>query len=173
VAGGNAAQALAVTNGIEMAIPLAALGNPTGTIAICAFIGNGGNGLQLSDQILGSFGDADPTFCMKGPGKVTNAPYVVFSSYPGQHYFYVGPEMRITSIGVSNNNVNVSCLTENNTNLLYRLERTTGNYSTNSVWVPVTAFTPGTGGIITQTDPLGGTNKPDAFYRFRQFPNCP
>jgi hypothetical protein len=171
VAGGNAAQALTVTNGIEIAIPLAALGSPTGTIAICAFIANP-TGLQLSNQILGPFGTNDPTFCMMGPGRTTNTPYVVLSNYPGQHYFYVGPEMRVTSVGVSNNNVNVSYLTENNTNLLYRVERTTGNYSTNSVWIPLSGFTPGTGGIITQTDTLGGTNKPDALYRVRQSPNC-
>jgi len=172
-AGGNAAQALTVTTGIEMAIPLAALGNPTGTVAICAFVGNNGTiGAQMSDQILGSFGTNDPSFCMLGPGRTTNTPSVVLSSYPGQHFFYVGPEMRVTNVGVSSNNVNVSYLTENNTNLLYRLERITGTYSTNSIWVPVTGFVPGTGGIITQTDALGGTNKPGGFYRIRQSPNC-
>ena len=162
VPGGNTAQALTVTTGIEIAIPLAALGNPTGTVAICAFIANNGTGLQMSDQILGPFGTADSTFCMIGPGKTTNTPYVVLSNYPGQHFFYVGPEMRVTGVNVTNKNVNVSYLTENNTNLLYRLERTTGNYSTNAVWTPITGFTPGTGGIVTQTDTLGGTNKPDA-----------
>ncbi|HXI83282.1 MAG TPA: BACON domain-containing protein [Verrucomicrobiae bacterium] len=173
VAGGNAAQALTVTNGIEIAIPLAALGSPTGTIAICTFIANN-TGLQLSDQILGSFGTNDPTYCLLGPGRTTNswAPFLVMSNYPGQHFFYVGPEMRVTNVGVSNTAVNVSYLTENNTNLLYRVERITGNYSTNSVWVPVTGFTPGTGGIITQTDSNGATNKPGAFYRVRQSPNC-
>ena len=172
VAGGEITQALTVTTGIEIGIPLAALGNPTGSVAICAFVGNNGIGLQMSNQILGPFGTNDPTFCMMGPGRTTNTPYVVLSNYPGQHYFYVGPEMRVTSVGVSNNNVNVSYLTENNTNLLYRVERTTGNYSTNSVWIPLSGFTPGTGGIITQTDTLGGTNKPDALYRVRQSPNC-
>jgi len=174
VPGGNAAQALAVTSGVEFAIPLAALGNPTGTIAICAMVGNNGMGLQMSTQILGSFGTNDPNYCLLGPGKTTNswAPYLNLSNYPGQHYFYVGPEMRMTGVAVSNNNVNVSYLTENNTNLLYRVERITGNYSTNSIWIPVTGFTPGTGGIITQTDTLGGTNKPGAFYRIRQSPNC-
>ena len=174
VPGGNAAQALAVTSGIEFAIPLAALGNPTGTIAICAMVGNNGMGLQISTQILGSFGTNDPNYCLLGPGRTTNswAPYLNLSNYPGQHYFYVGPEMRVTGVAVSNTAVNVSYLTENNTNLLYRVERITGNYSTNSVWVPVTGFTPGTGGIITQTDSTGGTNKPGAFYRVRQSPNC-
>ncbi len=174
VAGGNAAQAQTVTTGFEMAIPLAALGNPTGTIAICAMVGNNGMGLQISTQILGPFGTNDPNYCLLGPGKTTNswAPYLNLANYPGQHYFYVGPEMRVTNVGVTNNNVNVSYLTENNSNLLYRLERITGTYSTNSIWVPVTGFTPGTGGIITQTDTLGGTNKPGSFYRVRQSPNC-
>ncbi len=165
-------QALTVKTGIEIAIPLAALGNPTGAVAICAFIGNNTAGLQMSNQILGPFASSDPGFCMMGPGRTTNMPYVVLSNYPGQHFFYVGPEMRLTSVGVSNNNVNVSYLTENNTNLLYRVERITGNYSTNSIWIPVTGFVPGTGGIITQTDTLGGTNKPGASYRIRQSPNC-
>lgn len=170
--GGNATEAVKVTTGIEMAIPLAALGNPTGTVAICAFIGNNSAGLQISDQLLGPLGSNSPTYCVLGIGKTTNAPYVSFGNYPGQHFFYVGPEMRVTSVGVSNSNVNVSFLTENNTNLLYRVERITGTYSTNSVWVPVAGFIPGTGGIITQTDTLGGTNKPGSFYRVRQSPNC-
>ena len=174
VPGGNAAQALAVTSGVEMAIPLAALGSPTGTIAICALVGNNGVGLQMSTQILGPFGTNDPNYCLLGPGKTTNswAPFLNLNNYPGQHYFYVGPEMRVTGVGVSNNNVSVSYQTENNTNLLYRVERITGNYSTNSIWVPISGFTPGTGGIITQTDALGGTNKPGSFYRVRQSPNC-
>src|ERR1017187_5308368 len=174
VPGGETTQALAVTTGFEMAIPLAAIGSPTGTIAICAFIDNTGIGVQLSNQILGPFGTNDPSFCMTGPGRSTNtwAPFLNLGNYLGQHYFYVGPEMRVTSVGASNNNVSVSYQTENNTNLLYRLERITGTYSTNSVWVPISGFTPGTGGIITQTDTLGGTNKPGSFYRVRQSPNC-
>ena len=174
VPGGETTQALAVTTGFEMAIPLAAIGSPTSTIAICAFIDNTGIGVQLSNQILGPFGTNDPSFCMTGPGRSTNtwAPFLNLGNYLGQHYFYVGPEMRVTSVGASNNNVSVSYQTENNTNLLYRLERITDTYSTNSVWVPISGFTPGTGGIITQTDTLGGTNKPGSFYRVRQSPNC-
>jgi hypothetical protein len=81
--------------------------------------------------------------------------------------------MRVTNISVTNNNVNISYLTEANTNFLYRIERTKGNLSTNSVWVPASGYTNGTGGIIVQTDTGGGTNRPDELYRVRQTPNCP
>lgn len=174
VPGGNSVQALTVTNGIEFAIPLAALGSPTGTIAVCAFIANNGIGLQLSAQMLGSFGTNDPTFCMIGPGKTTNMPYVVLSNYPGQHFFYVGPEMRITSIASdASKNINVSYLTENNTNMSYQVQRATALLPTNTVWSSLGGLVSGNGGIITFSDPGAATNKPARFYRIRQTPLCP
>lgn len=176
VQGGETAQALTVSTGIELGIPLAAFGSPTGTIAICAFVSNQ-SGLQMSDQILGPFGTNGLDFCMTGPGKFTNTPYVVLSDYPGQHYFYVGPEMRVTSISLSNTDVHVTYLTENNTNLLYRLERTTAPLSlaatNNAVWTPVLPINiNGTGGFISAVDTKAGTNKPPVFYRVQQTPNC-
>ena len=174
VAGGEITQALTVTNGIELGIPLAAFGNPTGTIAICAFVSNN-TGLQLSTQILGPFGTNDPNYCLLGPGKTTNswAPFLVMGNYPGQHYFYVGPEMRVTSISAdASKNVNISYLTENNTNLTYQLQRTPAPLLTNSVWSNVQGLNLGTGGIVTTTDPSAATNKPGILYRVRQTPNC-
>ena len=161
-----------VRSGIELAIPLAALGNPTGAIAVCAFINNQSH-TYLSNQLLGPIGaTANACFGQNNLGTVTNAAAINLGNFPGQHYFLVGPEVRVTSIAVTNKNVNISYLTEANTNLLYRVERATGNLATNSVWVPISGFTPGTGGILLQTDTLGGTNKPDALYRIRQTPQC-
>jgi len=88
--------------------------------------------------------------------------------------------MRVTSVTATNvisgpstnKNFNVNCLTENNTNLLYLLQRTFAPLSTNSTWSPVGGYQMGTGGIITFTDPNGGTNKPGVFYRIVQEPNC-
>jgi len=53
-AAANQAAAQAVTTGIEIAIPLAALGNPTGDIRISAHV-NGSNHDYLSNQSLGGF----------------------------------------------------------------------------------------------------------------------
>jgi hypothetical protein len=174
VVGGETTQAVQVVTGVEMAIPLAALGSPTGAIAVCAFVANNGMGLQLSNQILGPLWDGTPDFCATGPGKTTNtwAPYLNLGTLPGTHYFYVGPEMRVTSVAVdSSKNVNVSYLTESSTNWTYQLQRAKV-LSTNTTWVNVGGLTFGTGGIITETDTSGGTNKPGAFYRIRQTSLC-
>ncbi len=179
VAGGESTQAVTVVSGIEMAIPLAALGSPTGSIAICAFIANNGSGLQLSNQILGPMWDGTSDYCAYGPGKTTNtwAPFLNLGNLAGTHYFYVGPEMRIT--GVSRNvsggttNFNVTVLPENNTNLLYRLQRTFAPLTTTSTWANVSGYTPGTNTVITLIDPAA-TNNPSKgiLYRVLQAPNC-
>lgn len=172
VAGGEITQALTVTTGIEMGIPLAALGNPTGTVAICAFIANQ-TGLQVSTGMLGPFGTNDPNFCLLGPGRTTNswAPFLVLGNYPGQHYFYVGPELRVTSIAAdTNKNVTISYLTEKNTNLTYQVQRTSA--ITNLTWTNIGGLTNGNGGIISLIDVSGATNKPSRFYRVRQSPAC-
>jgi hypothetical protein len=174
IPGGETAQALQVTTGIEMAIPLAALGNPTGTVAVCAFVANN-TGLQLSDQILSPFGTNDPNFCLLGPGKTTNswAPFLVMSNYPGQHFFNVGPEMRITSIAAdASKNIDISYLTEASTNMTYQVQRTTV-LSNNTIWANIGGLNFGTGGIVTYVDPSAATHKPARFYRIRQTPLCP
>ena len=164
--------AAVVRTGVELGIPLAALGNPTGPIAVCAFINNTQH-TYMSNQILGPIGPTTNT-CQGqiNLGVVGATSTINLGNLPGQHYFLVGPEMRVTNISVTNNNVNISYLTEANTNFLYRIERTKGNLSTNSVWVPISGYTNGTGGIIVQTDTGGGTNRPDELYRVRQTPNC-
>jgi hypothetical protein len=177
----NSLAAMTVSNGIELGIPLAAFGDPTGQIAVCAFIANN-TGLEEANQFLGPVWDGTTTYCLTGPGRTTNtwAPFLNLGTLPGTHYFYVGPEMRVTSVTATNvisgpstnKNFNVNCLTENNTNLLYLLQRTFAPLSTNSTWSPVGGYQMGTGGIITFTDPNGGTNKPGVFYRIVQEPNC-
>jgi hypothetical protein len=49
------AAALAVTTGYEVRIPLSQLGNPTGTIKLAGYVGNGG-GNYCSNQFIGGFG---------------------------------------------------------------------------------------------------------------------
>jgi len=168
----ESSNAALVRTGVELGIPLAALGSPTGTIAICAFI-DSGDGTYMSNQILGPLGSNDTTYCQANLGTVTNTASINLNNFPGVHYFVVGPEMRIKSIQVvTNRTVLVSYQTEANTNLTYQLQRTTGQLSTNSVWSNIGGLVFGNGGIITGTDPAGGTNKPDGFYRVRQTPLC-
>lgn len=174
--------ALTVTNGIEIAIPLAAFNSPTGTIAVGVYITNN-TGLQFSNQSLGPFWDGTTMYCLTGPGRSTNtwAPFLNLGTLPGQHYFYVGPEMRVTSIAVTNvpngsitnKSFGVSYLTENNTNLLYELQRTVAPLTTNSVWTSIGGDQPGTGGIISETDTNSPTtNNVGVLYRVLQLPAC-
>jgi hypothetical protein len=166
-----------IRTGVELGIPLGAFGNPTGTIAICAFITSPGHTF-ISNQILSPMGTNDPTVasCQGNLGGVTNIANLNLGNFSGgPHYFWVGPEMRITGITlVTNTTVKVTYLTENNTNLTYQVQKATGQYSTNSgAWSNVGGLNIGNGGAITVTDALGGTNKPGAYYRVRQTPLCP
>ena len=163
--------AATVRSGFELAIPLTALGSPTGAIAICAFISSGDDTF-LSNQILGPVGSNTPTvFCEGNLGGVTNTAAMNLGNFPGQHFFLVGPEMAVKSVTVSNSNATVIYQTEANTNLLYRVERASGNYSTNLVWTPLSSFFAGTGGALTQID-NSVTSKTNVYYRVRQTPNC-
>jgi hypothetical protein len=173
----NAICAVTVTNGIELAIPLAAIGNPTGQIAVCAFIGGGGY-QYVANQFLGPINPNGTTNSYCGWPDYTTAASLNLSTLPGQHYFWVGPEMRVTSISIPSGTTNVviSYQTENNTNLFYRLERTTSPLTiattNNAVWTPVTGNIPGTNVTITVTDTKAATNKPALFYRVQQTPAC-
>jgi len=83
-----------VTTGVEFAIPLAALGDPSGTIGVCAFIADANYGPgTLSNQVLGPLPVAT---CDLGP-----ASGVDFSSIPGAQYFTVDTTVpaRATSWG--------------------------------------------------------------------------
>lgn len=158
-----------VTTGVELAIPLEALGNPTGTVKVCAFVNSQGHD-YLSNQVLGPIWDGTSFFCQANLGEPTA---VNFSTFPGVHYFVVGPEMRVTGISIVANDVRVSFLTEANTNLTYQLQHVTV-LTTNTTWTDVGgALTNGTGGVITLTDSSAATNKPSMFYRVRQTPLCP
>ena len=72
----------AVTTGIEWAIPLAALGNPTGCVRVCAFVSDNGHE-QVSNQVLGPL---PPGTCVMTPAASVN-----FASVPGDQFFTVCP----------------------------------------------------------------------------------
>jgi hypothetical protein len=124
----------------------------------------------MSSQILGAFATNS---CMMGPGRTMNTPYVVLGSYPGQHYFLVGPEMRVTKVAKSGNDINVSYLTEANTNLVYQVQTTSALLKSNTTWTSIGSQQFGTGATFTQTDSGAATNKPGRFYRVQQTPLCP
>ncbi len=77
---------LDVRTGVEMAIPLSAIGNPTGPFKVCVFI----NGLfhdYLSNQVLAGIG---------GGGNLGEPRQVNFGSIPGEQYFIVPLSYRIS-----------------------------------------------------------------------------
>lgn len=74
--------AAAVTTGIEIEIPLALLGNPTGPISVSAFINGGGHDF-LSNQVLGGIGGGDNL------GEPRN---VDFNTIAGDQFFTIVPE---------------------------------------------------------------------------------
>jgi hypothetical protein len=71
-----------VTTGFEWAIPLAAIGNPTGCVKVCSFPAYGDHS-QLFNQVLGPL---PPGTCSLGP-----AAGVDLSNVPGNQYFTVCP----------------------------------------------------------------------------------
>ncbi|MGO9246823.1 MAG: BACON domain-containing protein [Verrucomicrobiia bacterium] len=178
----NSVVALQATNGVELAIPLAALGGPTGTIGVCAFIGNyngGQPGGYVSNQFLPPVGTNG---VCQGPLATGNSKNVNLGALPGApHFFTVGPEMRVTGVGYAvsggTTNVSVTVLPENNANISYRLQRTFAPLTTNSTWANVSGASPANGGpsVITFTD-THATNKVGTvggiLYRVQQTPAC-
>jgi hypothetical protein len=82
VGGGCAAASGAgVTYGVELAIPLAAIGNPSTCLAVCAFI-NGGGHDYLSNQVLGPLPSGT---CNLGEPRAVD-----FNQFVGNQYFNVG-----------------------------------------------------------------------------------
>jgi hypothetical protein len=81
-AGCGAASGAGVTTGIEYAIPLSAIGSPTGCVRVCAFIAGGGHG-TVSNQVLGPL---PPGTCNLG---ISSA--VDFGAYTGDQFFEVCP----------------------------------------------------------------------------------
>ena len=80
-AGCGAASGAGVTTGIEWAIPLAAIGNPSEAIRICALIASIGAPGQVSNQVLGP---VPPGTCALG-----DASGVDFGNVSGAQYFTV------------------------------------------------------------------------------------
>jgi hypothetical protein len=157
-----------VRTGIELAIPLSAIGSPTGAIAICAFV-NSGDQTFLSNQVLPPIVTTNVPPCRGNLGEST---LVNLNSLSGAaRSFLVGPGMRVTSIAKAANNINVAWQTAVDTNLSYQLQRS--STLTTSVWVNVGSPTNGTGTVITRTDAFAATNKPTLFYRVKQITPCP
>ncbi len=75
-----------VRTGVELGIPLGAIGNPTGSVAVCAFIISA-DYTYLSNQILGPLGTNTPAYCQ---GNLAEPSYANFALEPGKHYFEVG-----------------------------------------------------------------------------------
>jgi len=80
-AGCGASSGAGVTTGIEWAIPLAALGNPTGCMKICAFVDYQEIGFLVTNQVLGPL---PPGTCNLGTPAGVN-----FDSIPGTQSFVV------------------------------------------------------------------------------------
>ncbi len=81
-AGCGAASGAGVTTGIEWAIPLTAIGNPTGCVKVCAFVSNQIHA-SLSNQVLGPL---PPGTCSLGPASAVN-----FANIAGNQFFTVCP----------------------------------------------------------------------------------
>uniref|UniRef100_A0A832MJS9 PEP-CTERM sorting domain-containing protein n=1 Tax=Eiseniibacteriota bacterium TaxID=2212470 RepID=A0A832MJS9_UNCEI len=78
--GCDASSGAGVATGIELAIPLAAIGNPTGCIRISAFVNGSGHDF-LANQVLGPL---PPGTCNLGEPRIVN-----FEQIPGAQYFTV------------------------------------------------------------------------------------
>lgn len=150
-----------VRTGVELGIPLEAIGSPTGAVKVCVFI-NGMNHDYVSNQALGPIWDGDEFFCQANLGEPS---LVNFAALPGQQHFTVGPEPRITHISRSGNDVNVSWQTQANPSLQYELQRSAS--LTSPLWVAVGSPTNGTGGVITRTD-IGAGAAGQQFYRLKE-----
>jgi hypothetical protein len=169
----NSVNAALVTNGVELAIPLAAFGSPTGQIAVCAILG-GGSGGYMSNQLLPPIAPIGGG-CSNNLAGNNNANTVNIGLLPGApHYFNAGPEMHVTSVTIpaGTTNVAITYLPENNTNMQYLLQRTLAPLATNSTWTPVGSVNFGGPSAITVTDPKAATNKVGVIYRVRQSPVC-
>ena len=80
MAGCAAASGAGVTTGVELAIPLAAIGSPSNCITVCAFV-NGTFGSTVTNQVLGA---VPPGTCELGAPSGVN-----FAAIPGTQAFTV------------------------------------------------------------------------------------
>jgi hypothetical protein len=160
--------ALPVKTGIELGIPLGALGSPTGAIAIVAFINNGDHTF-MSNQMLPAL---TTNACQGNLGGVGATRTINLTNYAGEASFLVGPQARVTSISRAATNIVISYQTAATTNLTYQLQRASA-MTTNTTWANVGGLQIGNGGVITTTIFNAATNNPGQFYRVRQTPLCP
>lgn len=86
-AGTDGGSGAGVTTGIELAIPLAAIGNPTGTVKVCAFITNQ-NYDHVSNQVLGGIGGG----ANLGEPRTTS-----FANIAGGQYVSLEPSVHVTA----------------------------------------------------------------------------
>jgi hypothetical protein len=87
----NAAAADAVTTGIEVSIPLSALGNPTSSIEVLADV-NGGGDSYLSNQFLPGLAVGTGNVGGGGPYSGPTAGSFNFSNTPGEFFSGAVPE---------------------------------------------------------------------------------
>src|SRR5690606_13155728 len=91
-AAADSVAALAVTTGIELAIPLAAIGSPAGAIKISPMI-NGSNHDFLSNQFLGGLPVGTGNLGGDGTGVFTGSlSGINLNNFAGDQYFVVVPE---------------------------------------------------------------------------------
>lgn len=83
-------QALSVTTGLELQIPLSMIGNPSGPIEVLADVNGGGNGF-LSNQFLPGLPSGTGNVGGGGPYTGGNSSQFNFGSTPGE-FFTVVPE---------------------------------------------------------------------------------
>jgi PEP-CTERM motif len=85
------AAAAAVTTGIELAIPLAAIGNPSGPFKVLAMV-NGAGGNFLSNQLLGGLEPPQANLGSDGQGNLyATLGLLDLNDFAGDQYFIVDP----------------------------------------------------------------------------------
>ncbi|HUN81467.1 MAG TPA: PEP-CTERM sorting domain-containing protein [Phycisphaerae bacterium] len=90
VTGGSGSGGASVTTGLELALPLASIGNPSLPFKIAAFV-NGGSHDYVSNQVLGGLG---------GLGNLGEPQTVDFSQIPGDQWFSVPEPATMSFLGL-------------------------------------------------------------------------
>lgn len=93
---GGAYDPSSVSTGIELAIPLAYIGNPTGDIKVCAFINSSAHD-YVSNQILCGLGGSADNLQNPIPGTATYLNGVDFTTFAGDQFFVVSQTSDISS----------------------------------------------------------------------------
>jgi hypothetical protein len=97
----NAANAQAVTTGIELAIPLSTIGSPAGAFKISAMV-NGSNHDFLSNQFLGGLQPPQDNLGGDGNGTFTgNLSGINLNNFAGDQFFSVPEPATLTLLGLA------------------------------------------------------------------------